>query len=148
MSTPAADMSLEFLLIAALCLGGVEGVYRKTVDYMRTRKQQGRSLYETHQVVRNELSEMQMKIDMLRGALFFALEKFNSGLDTNPEAAACKYFGTKIFENIASRCIELFGGNGVIMDNDIGRYFCDAKVLGPAGGAVNIIREIATGYIQ
>lgn len=114
----------------ALALGAAEAVYDKTRKFLDSRLQVGVSLWDGHQVIRNQMSEMWMQIEMLRQALYGYGEMQNrGGMDVTGLAIALKVQGVKTAKFVSDTCITLHGGLGTVHEVDIERYYRDVKML-------------------
>ena len=117
------------VLMAAGALGGAEGVFEKALNYAKERKQGDKSLFESYQAMRFKFAELYMEIESLRGLVYGVLDDLDKGSqDVTARAWAAKLKGAEVFEHVASECIVLFGGNGIIVENGIERYLRDAKM--------------------
>lgn len=136
------------ILMAALMLGSAEGVYEKTLAYAKERKHGDISIYDKYQSMRHRFAELKMEIEMLRGLVFGVLADLDNGnYNVTVPALTAKVKGTQIFEHIASECVTLSGGNGLIVENDIERYYRDAKVCSIAGMSVHHLTDIIAGAL-
>lgn len=143
---PNTMKGMAFLGIIAL--GLAEGVYEKTVQYCKERMHVGKSLYDSYQVVRHQLADMYAKIDMIKAELYAILDDMNSNDPTVlTRSLVAKGNAAHIAEEIASKCVLLHGGNGVVVENDIERYFRDAKMWDIAGGDVPALIDAATMFL-
>lgn len=134
-----SNLSAEFAIFGAMCLGSSVGVYEKTCKYVKERMQLGKSLFDSHQLVRCQLAEMWAKIEMYRGGLYQTLEMMNMGMNATPYAVSAKIQGSRLLESIASQCVEMHGGNGTVFENGIERYYRDAKMNHIGGGATPVL---------
>ena len=143
---PNTMKGMAFLGIIAL--GLAEGVYENTVQYCKERMHVGKSLYDSYQVVRHQLADMYAKIDMIKAELYAILDDMNSNDPTVlTRSLVAKGNAAHIAEEIASKCVLLHGGNGVVVENDIERYFRDAKMWDIAGGDVPALIDAATMFL-
>lgn len=126
----------EFATYGPMNLGSMEAVFEKTLSFLKGRMQGGKSLWDAHQVARNDMAKMWISIDNYRGAVYSALENRNRGENIIPQAIALKVEGEQLLQHIASQCIELHGGTGTIYETGIERYYRDAK-MGALGCASN-----------
>lgn len=140
-------MPVEFAMFGASCLGSSLGVFQKTLKYTRERLQLGKSLFATHQSVRETLTNMWIDIEVFRGAVYQTLEMMNKGMNVMAHACAVKVRGAQLFESVSSKCIELHGGNGVVFENDVERYYRDAKMNHIGGGATPIVVDLLSTFI-
>ncbi|MCL2619167.1 MAG: acyl-CoA/acyl-ACP dehydrogenase [Defluviitaleaceae bacterium] len=122
-------------LYAALSLGCAEAVYRKTRTFLDNRVQAGVSLWDRHQVVRNQMSQMWMQIETLRCALYGYAEMQNKGMDVTGLGIALKVEGTKVAKSVCDTCLTLHGGIGTVNETGIERYYRDVKMFDFACGS-------------
>lgn len=136
------------VLVAAGALGSAEGVYEKTLKYAKERMHGDKSLFDSYQAMRFTFAELKMEIEKLRCLVYTTLEEMDKG---DPEAIMhgwmAKYQGAKIFEHVASECITLCGGNGVIVENGIERYLRDAKINSIACFALPHVQEFIADHL-
>lgn len=135
------------VLIGVGCLGAAEGVYEKTLNFCREKKHGDTSLYDSYQVLRHQLADLWMEIEAYRSFVFSAMDAMDRGENVSAQAWACKVKGSQMFERVASQCVMLNGGNGVVVENDIERYYRDAKMTSVAGFALPHIIDIITMLI-
>ena len=136
------------ILMAAVMLGSAEGVYEKTLAYAKERKHGDISIYDKYQSMRHRFAELRMEIELLRGLVFGVLADLDNGnYDVSIPALTAKIKGAEIFEHVASECVTLSGGNGLIVENDIERYYRDAKCCSIAGMSVHHLTDIITGAL-
>ncbi len=125
----------EFIMFGACCLGSAVGVYEKTLKYTKERIQCGKSLFDTHQSIRQKLAKMYTDIETFRGMMYMTLAMKDQGIDTFKQSFMCKLKGATLMEEVASQCIVLHGGVGTVNETGIERYFRDAKMCFLAGGS-------------
>ncbi|MBQ9156400.1 MAG: acyl-CoA/acyl-ACP dehydrogenase [Eubacterium sp.] len=114
---------------AAIALGGAEAMIEKTADYLKNRIQMGHSLWEMHQATRHDLAKLKMDIYNFRNAVYGHMANRNAGIHDTLEAGALKAATGPLLEKVASECMMLMGGTGVIHETGIERYYRDAKAL-------------------
>jgi len=113
----------------ALNLGAAEAVYNKARAFLSERLQAGVSLWNGHQVIRNQMSEMWMRIEIFRQALYGYAEMQNRGMEVTGLAISLKVEGTKMAKSICDKCITLHGGVGTVYETDLERHFRDVKMF-------------------
>ena len=137
------------VLMAASMLGAMEGVYEKTLENARTRMHGDTSIFDSYQAMRHSLAEIKMDIEVFRGFVFSTLENLDRGdPDAIQQCWISKVKGARMFEHIASECIVLNGGNGVIRENGIERYLRDAKVCSIGCFALPHIVEMIANHLE
>lgn len=137
----------EFSAYGPMNLGSMEAVYEKTMSFVKSRMQGGKSLWDTHQVLRNDMAKMWIKIDNYRNAVYSVLENRNRGENIIAQSIALKVEGEEILEHIASQCIELHGGTGTVYETGIERYYRDAKMGALGCGSNKTMIDSLSGLI-
>lgn len=116
-------------LLAAGQLGSCVGVYEKTLKYAKERMHGDKSLFDSYQAMRHTFAELWMEIESFRSLVYSVLEDMDRNDPTVVGRAwTAKVKGARLLERVASECMVLNGGNGVIVENDIERYLRDAKM--------------------
>lgn len=136
------------ITMACGMLGGAEGVYEKALAYAKERKHGDKSLFDSYQAMRHTFAELKMEIEMLRSLVYSVLEDLDKGnFDVSVRAITAKVQGAKIFEHVASECIVLCGGNGTIVENDIERYYRDAKMNAIGGMSIHYLTDVIANQL-
>lgn len=131
-----------YAYLGILALGGAEGVYERTLKYTKEREHiGGGTLYNNYEVVRYHLVNMYTKIESCRSLLFECFELMQQGREGVKQCMAAKIYAQQVFEEVASMAVNLNGGNGLMVENDIERYYRESKMLAVGGFSVDIIRE-------
>lgn len=118
----------EFAYYGPMNLGSMEACFAKTENYLRNRIEFGVSLWDSHEVIRNEMAHLWCKIDNYRAAVYSALQDRCNGENISAQATALKVEGEKLLSEVAGTCIELNGGMGTVYETGIERYYRDAKM--------------------
>ena len=113
--------------IGAQLLGLASGAWKHAARYAQQRRQFGRPIAD-FQAVQFDLAEMATQIEAARLMVYNAARRKDAGLPFVTEAAMTKYFASQMAENVASRCVEIFGGNGFVRDYPAEKYFRDSKI--------------------
>lgn len=129
-------------------LGAMEACFDKTLNYLKNRVQCGVSLWDAHEVIRNEMARLHVKITNYRYAVYSALEERNRGADyatVEALAIALKVAGEELLAEVAGQCIEFQGGMGTVYETGIERYYRDGK-MGALGCGSNkaLINTLST----
>ena len=131
----------EFMSCGALALGQAEGAYEKTFEYTRNRIQCGVSMYDKYQVIRHRLVTMAVEIQTLRGLVYQTAELKDQDQINYIQGRMCKVKGAEVSQYVAEQAIQLHGGNGVVVETGIERYWRDAKVLHIGGGSLECLMD-------
>jgi len=137
----------EWMTCGPLALGIAEAAYEKALAYSRERVQNGKSLYDQHQVVRHNLTEMFGDIEVLRSLVYMTTAMRDTGERPILHMGLCKSKGAAIAESVCSQAIQLLGGNGVVVETGLERYWRDAKLIGIAGGAIGKVTDSINRFI-
>ena len=113
--------------IGAQLLGLASGAWKHAARYAQQRRQFGRPIAE-FQAVQFDLAEMATEIAAARLMVYNAARRKDAGLPFVTEAAMTKYFVSQVAERVASRCVEVFGGNGFVRDYPAEKFFRDSKI--------------------
>jgi len=113
--------------IGAQMLGLAEGAWAHAAKYAKERKQFGKAIAE-FQAVQFALAEMATEIEAAKLLVYNAARLKNAGHPYVREAAMCKLFASQVAETVASKCVEIFGGNGFVRDYPAEKFYRDAKI--------------------
>jgi alkylation response protein AidB-like acyl-CoA dehydrogenase len=113
--------------IGAQMLGLAEGAWNHAAKYAKERKQFGKAIAE-FQAVQFSLAEMATEIEAAKLLVYNAARLKDAGQPYVREAAMCKLFASEVAESVASKCVEIFGGNGFVRDYPAEKFYRDAKI--------------------
>jgi short/branched chain acyl-CoA dehydrogenase len=113
--------------IAAQMVGVAQGAYDHALKYAQERKQFGKEIAE-FQAVQFELANMAMQIEASRLLTYNAARLRDTGAGFIKEAAMAKLFASRTAEYVASKAIEIFGGNGFTKEYPVEKFYRDQKV--------------------
>jgi len=130
----------RFAVLPGLCMG-VDEMIDMTVDYLRQRIVYGKPLI-TKQVLRHRLAGWLMRNEALRQLTYHIVRMKMEGLDATKEVSMGKYLAGQLISDVASGCLQMFGGMGFMNETLISRYFRDARIMSIGGGADEVMLEI------
>ena len=111
------------LALCAEALGGLERLYKDTIEYTGMRQQFDHPLAD-FQTVQHRLVEMFMEYEQCKSMLYRAtLEYVQQGQDAARSISGCKYLIGEAGRFIAETAVQLHGGMGVTEELPIGHYF-------------------------
>lgn len=113
--------------IAAQALGIAQGALDKTVEYVKERKQFGRSLAK-FQNTQFELADMKTKVEAARLLVYKAANRKDSGLSYSNEAAMAKLYAAEVAMEVTTKAVQLHGGYGYTREYPVERMMRDAKI--------------------
>ena len=132
--------------IAAQALGLAEGALQATIDYVKERKQFGRSIAQ-FQNTQFQLADMATKVEaakmlVYRAAMAKATQKVYS-----VEAAMAKLYAAEVAMEVTTKAVQLHGGYGYIREYDVERMMRDAKITEIYEGTSEVQRMVISGSL-
>ncbi|GAB3082398.1 acyl-CoA dehydrogenase family protein [Corynebacterium aquatimens] len=109
-------------------LGVATDSYEKALDYAHRRVQFGRPLVK-NQIIQQRLADM---LQELTGMFLYCrrlLELEESGQITEQQAALAKVHNTRAARSITANARDMFGGVGILLENDVARHHADVEAL-------------------
>ncbi len=113
--------------IAAQALGIAQGALDRTVEYVKERRQFGRSIAK-FQNTQFELADMAAKVEAARLLTYKAAWFKDAGKPFSGEAAMAKLVASRAAMDVTTRAIQLHGGYGFTREYEVERMFRDAKI--------------------
>lgn len=114
--------------IAAQALGIAQGAFDRALSHTKERKQFGKKLAQ-FQVTQHKLADMITKIETARLLVYKAAWNYDQGdLDAKLTSMAKMYAG-RVAVEVADEAIQLFGGYGYMLENEVERFYRDAKIM-------------------
>jgi butyryl-CoA dehydrogenase len=119
---------------AATSLGCAQGMFDKTLDYVKQRRLYGKDMFEL-QPVSYWLAESHARLSAARALLYANARAFDNGAMEPAMGSVCKgWIGDTAFD-ICARLLQLWGGSGIMDSTGVSRYMRDAKAKCIAEGA-------------
>ena len=113
--------------IASQALGIAQGALDVTLDYMKARKQFGKSLSK-FQALQFVVAELATEIEAARLLIYKAADMKDKHLPYGPAAAMAKLFAAETAMHVTTKCVQLHGGYGYTKDYPVERMMRDAKI--------------------
>lgn len=113
--------------IASQALGIAQGALDVTVDYMKARKQFGKSLSHM-QALQFEIADMKTRIEAARLLIYKAADMKERHLPYGPYSAMAKLFAAETAMYVTTKAVQLHGGYGYTKDYPVERMMRDAKI--------------------
>ena len=136
--------------IGALAVGTALGAYEKALQYATEREAFGKSIYK-FQSIGFKLADMATEIEAAKLMVYHAAWLKDHGEDFTKQAAMAKLFASEVAMKSTIEAIQVFGGYGYVKENDVERFFRDAKILEIGEGTseiqrIIIVREILKNF--
>ena len=116
------------IAVAWVALGMAIDCYEKALDYAQRRVQFGRPLVK-NQIIQLRLADMLQEVTSMALYCRRLLELEESGTLTEKQAALAKVHNTRGARKIAADARDMFGGVGILLENDVARHHADIESL-------------------
>jgi acyl-CoA dehydrogenase len=130
----------ERIAIAAMCMGEAAKALEITLEYVKTRKAFGATLWEK-QAIRQRLSMLAAKVEAGRQLVQHAASLDAQGRDCVREVSMAKAYCAETLNEVVYDCLQFHGGFGYIKESAIERMYRDARVQTIGGGATEVMLE-------
>ena len=133
--------------IASQALGLAEGALERTIEYVKERKQFGRTIGQ-FQNTQFELADMATKAEAAKLLVYEAAATKDAGKPYSHLSAMCKYFAGSTASDITRRCLQLFGGYGYTRDYPVERMMRDAKITEIYEGTSEVQKMVISSWMK
>ena len=124
----AAVLRLTRAEVAWAAVGNSIGAYDAAVAYAKERVQFGKPI-GSHQLVQELLAKSLGNITSSIGLVTRVSEMLDEGIQKDEHSALAKEYTTSRMRETVAWCRELFGGNGIVMDYGVIKFFADAEAI-------------------
>ncbi|MEQ9262889.1 MAG: acyl-CoA dehydrogenase family protein [Owenweeksia sp.] len=114
--------------VAWQAVGCARGAYELALDYSHTRKQFGKPI-GSFQLVQGLLVEMLTDLTAIQSMAFHLSRLQDDGRMTDQQASLAKVACSRHTREIVGKAREIFGGNGILLENNIARFVADAEAI-------------------
>lgn len=132
--------------IAAQALGIAEGALDVTIDYVKERKQFGRTISQ-FQNTQFQLADMATRVEAAKNLVYKAALAKQTQKTYSVEAAMAKLYAAETAMDVTTKCVQLHGGYGYIREYDVERMMRDAKITEIYEGTSEVQRMVISGSL-
>ncbi|MEA4987880.1 MAG: acyl-CoA dehydrogenase [Anaerovorax sp.] len=132
--------------IASQALGIAQGAFDVTVEYMKARKQFGKSLSKM-QALQFEMAEMKTRIEASRLLIYKAANMKDKHLKYSSAAAMAKLYAAETAMYVTTKCVQFHGGYGYTKDYPVERMMRDAKITEIYEGTSEVQKMVIAGEV-
>ena len=132
--------------IAAQALGIAEGALDRTVEYVKERKQFGRSIGQ-FQNTQFQLANMATQCEAAKMLVYAAADAKKNKDRYSVEAAKAKLFAAEVAMDVTTKAVQLHGGYGYIREYEVERMMRDAKITEIYEGTSEVQRMVISGAL-
>ncbi|MGE0699140.1 MAG: 3-sulfinopropanoyl-CoA desulfinase [Hyphomicrobiaceae bacterium] len=129
-----------------MALGIAQGAYEHALQYVQTREQFGRPIYE-FQGLQWMLADMAIQIDCAQLMLYRAAANAGTGFPDATEAAKAKVVAADMAIKVTNDALQLFGAAGYSRRRPLERMVRDARMFSIGGGTAQILRTVVASRI-
>lgn len=134
------NLQNERIVIGAMCMGEAQAALDLTLDWVRTRKAFGQTLWDK-QTIRQRLSMLAAKVEAGRQLVYHAAWLDTQGIDCVKEVSMLKAYCGELVNEVLYDCVQFHGGSGYIEETPINRMARDVRVQSIGGGATEVMLE-------
>jgi alkylation response protein AidB-like acyl-CoA dehydrogenase len=122
-------------------VGTAAGAMRLALAYAKQHEAFGTPI-ATFQAIQFKLADMATEIEAARWLTYRAAALRDAGQPFRKEAAMAKLKASQVATAAVSEAVQIFGGAGYMLESDVARFYCDAKVLEIGEGTNEIQRLV------
>ncbi|MDX2304487.1 MAG: acyl-CoA dehydrogenase family protein [Microscillaceae bacterium] len=134
-------LQLERLCAVPAGITAMETALQLSLQYMSERQAFGKSL-NRFQVLRHRVAQMAAEIEALKAFCYHCCKMYADGIYDVKLCSMAKLLVTEKSEEVATKCLQFFGGYGFMEDYPLARMYRDVRVTTIGGGSSEIMREI------
>ena len=124
----AAVLRLTRAEVAWAAIGNSIGAYDAAVAYSKERFQFGKEI-ASHQLVQELLAKSLGNITASIGLVTRVSEMLDEGVQKDEHSALAKEYAASRMRETVAWCRELMGGNGIVLDYGVMKFFADAEAI-------------------
>ncbi|MFK4729842.1 acyl-CoA dehydrogenase family protein [Agromyces mediolanus] len=114
--------------VAWAAVGTAIGAYEAAVAYAKEREQFGKPI-AAHQLIQEHLVNCLGNITASLGMVVRVSQMLDAGTQRDEHSALAKAYATARMRETVGWARETLGGNGIVLEYDVARYFADAEAL-------------------
>lgn len=114
--------------VAWIATGAQMGAYEAALNYVMNRKQFGKPL-ASFQLIQEKLATMLSNITASLSLVVRLTQQQDAGIYEDAHSAMAKRFCAARLRETAALAREVVGGNGIVLDEDVARFFADAEAV-------------------
>ena len=126
--TVAAVLRATRAGVAWLAVGCALGAYDAAAQYARDRDQFGRPI-ASFQLIQDKLVKMLGNVTAMQTMCLRLSQLQDAGRMNDEHASLAKVWAAARCREVVALGRDLFGGNGILLENHIARHFCDAEAI-------------------
>ncbi|WP_287588599.1 acyl-CoA dehydrogenase family protein [Candidatus Borrarchaeum sp.] len=115
--------------IAAQGVGIAQGAFERAFNYAKERKAFGKPIITGFQAISHKLADMSIKIEAARLLTHKAAWLVDQGQPDPAISSMAKTNAGRVAVEVADEAIQVLGGAGYLAENEVERFYRDAKII-------------------
>ena len=136
----------SFMGHAVTSLGCAEGLFDKTLDYVKARSLYGEPMHRLSPIS-YWFADVHNKIEACRCLLYASAKAFDAGQIEKPMGSVCKAYICDTAFECTNTLLQMWGGTGMMNETGINRYMRDARIKMVAEGASEMHTSIVSQFV-
>ncbi|HSW28701.1 MAG TPA: acyl-CoA dehydrogenase family protein [Longimicrobiales bacterium] len=132
--------------VAASAVGIAQGAFDRALEYAKQRRQFGQRLAD-FQVTQHKLADMATQIEAARLLTYKAAWLVDQGKPDPKATSMAKLHAGRTAVYVADEAVQILGGYGYILENEVERFFRDAKITEIYEGTKEIQKNVIAGVL-
>ena len=128
-------------MVGLTSVGIAQAALDKALDYAKERRQHGKPIGQ-HQLIQGMLADAAIQLDAARLLVYRAFNLIDHGVRSEVESAMAKCYATEIAVDVASKAVQIHGGNGITKDFGVELLFRNARMMTIPDGTTEIQKLI------
>ena len=128
-------------MVGMTSIGIAQAALDKAVAYSKERRQHGKPI-GGHQLIQGMLAEAATELDAARLLVYRAFNLIDHGVRSEVQSAMAKWYATEMAVNVASKALQIHGGNGITKDYGVELLFRNARMMPIPDGTTEIQKLI------
>lgn len=126
--------------VSTSALGIAQHLFDRMLDYAKTRVAFGSPIGK-NQYIQGYIVDSWCELESARVLVYEMASRIDDGADGRREAAAAKLVATEMVGRVADRAIQVFGGNGFMVEMGIERFWREVRAQRLYEGTSEILRN-------
>lgn len=140
------SLQVERLTLAQANIGGLEQILEMTLQYMSERAAFGKTINK-FQALRHTIADLATEIEAWKSFTHLTSYRLSKGEFVVKECSMLKLKTSDLINEVAYKCLQMFGGYGFMEEYPIARMYRDVRVIPIYAGTSEIMKEIIAKMI-
>ncbi len=133
--------------VGAPAVGMAQGAFERALTYAKTREAFGRKI-GAFQAISHMLAEMVTKIETARLLVYKAASQSDRGGKIDPKLSSmAKWYPARVAVEVCDDAIEILGGHGYMLENEVEGFYRDARALEIVEGTREIHKNTIARFL-